>query len=459
MRISALTVLNPYPLLDDKPGQHQSRTLQLQPVRIARDEHPVSRAQISKNALTVLYGLKKAGYQACLVGGGVRDLLVDIKPKDFDIATNALPEEVRKVFRNCRLIGRRFRLAHVHFGREIIEVATYRAAHDKAETSDQASTKDAQIVRDNVFGNRDEDALRRDFSINALYYDITDFSIIDYFGGFEDIAKRQLRMIGTPDQRYREDPVRLLRAVRLAAKLDFSIEKATAEPISQLGPLLDNVPRARLFEEMLKLFQSGHAQRSYEMLQQYDLTQHLLLWPVEVNPVDQNLVELALQDSDQRLRDGKKIAPFFTLAALLWPVRQSIVRQEMANHDDIHALHSLASHRAIADQNHLLAIPKRIAQPIQEVWNLQDRFERRVGKKPVKLLHHPRFRGAYDFLLLRARARQNSDQNDNQDLTELAQWWTDFQHTDETHRDTMTRPKSSHSKPRRRRTRRPAKPE
>lgn len=435
----------------------------MQPVRIERAEHPVSRAQISKNALSVLYGLKKAGYQACLVGGGVRDLLVDIKPKDFDIATNALPEEVRKVFRNCRLIGRRFRLAHVHFGREIIEVATYRAAHDKAETADQASTQDNQILRDNVFGNRDEDALRRDFSINALYYDIADFSIIDYFGGFKDVEKRQLRMIGDPDQRYREDPVRLLRAVRLAAKLEFSIESATAEPIQRLGSLLDNVPRSRLFEELLKLFQSGHAVRSYEMLQQYDLIQHLLLWPVEMEAGDQTLVELALQDSDQRLRDGKSIAPFFTLAALLWPIRQTIVRQELPNHDDIHALHGLASHRAIADQNHLLAIPKRIAQPIQEVWNLQDRFERRTGKKPQKLLHHPRFRGAYDFLLLRARALESAGQASDPDLSEMAQWWTDFQHTDPDHRDVMTQPdqsqKKPQSKPRRRRTRRAAKTE
>ncbi|MEL0082370.1 MAG: polynucleotide adenylyltransferase PcnB [Gammaproteobacteria bacterium] len=425
----------------------------MQPVRIERAEHPVSRARISKNALTVLYGLKKAGYEACLVGGGVRDLLVDLQPKDFDIATNALPEEVRNVFRNCRLIGRRFRLAHVHFGREIIEVATYRAAHDKAASPDQASIRDDQILRDNVFGNRDEDALRRDFSINALYYDIADFAIIDYFGGFEDVEKRQLRMIGDPEQRYREDPVRLLRAVRLAAKLSFSIETATARPITRLGDLLDNVPRARLFEELLKLFQSGHAVKSYEMLQQYDLMQHLLLWPEQIDPVDQKLVELALLDSDQRLANGKTIAPFFTLAALLWPIRQAIVRQEFDNHDDIHALHGLASHRAIADQNHLLAIPKRIAQPIQEVWNLQDRFLRRIGKKPGKLLHHPRFRGAYDFLLLRARAEPESDQN----LPELAQWWTDFQHTDTSQRNSMTQPDKSRNRPRRRRARRPAK--
>ncbi len=426
----------------------------MQPVRIERAEHPVSRAQISKNALTVLYGLKKAGYESCLVGGGVRDLLVDLKPKDFDIATNALPEEVRKVFRNCRLIGRRFRLAHVHFGREIIEVATYRAAHDKAVTTDQAVTRNDQILRDNVYGDRDGDALRRDFTINALYYDIADFSIIDYFGGFEDIAQRQLRMIGDPDPRYREDPVRILRAVRLAAKLDFDIEPNTAEPITGLGALLDNVPRARLFEELLKLFQSGHAVRSYEMLQRYDLMQHLLLWPVDLDPVDKSLVELALQDSDQRLRDGKSIAPFFTLAALLWPIHQTIVRQESTNFEDIHALHSLANHRAIADQNHLLPIPKRIAQPIQEVWTLQDRFERRVGKKPLKLLHHPRVRGAYDFLLLRARAQTaatpNAVQNGEQDLTELAQWWTDFQHTDMDQRAAMTVPRQPRSKSRRR---------
>ena len=407
----------------------------------------MSRAQISKSALNVLYGLKKAGYQACLVGGGVRDLLVGITPKDFDIATDASPEEVRAVFRNSRLIGRRFRLAHVRFGREIIEVATFRAAHDKAQSAGQAVVEDDRILRDNVFGNQDEDAQRRDFTVNALYYDIADFSILDYFGGYQDVEKKQIRMIGEPYQRYREDPVRLLRAARLAAKLDFSIEADTAAPIAELGPLLDDVPRARLFDELLKLFQSGHAVRSYALLQEYELLHHLLLWPEAVEPTDQHLVDLALADSDQRLQQGKSIAPFFTFAALLWPIRQEIFAQESPNSDDAYALHNLASHRAVSDQQHLLPIPKRIIQPLLETWNLQDRFERRIGKKPYKLLHHPRFRAAYDFLLLRSRAATAA--GIEPELAELAQWWTDFQHTDNDTREGMTRPRS---KPKRRRS-------
>lgn len=420
----------------------------MQPVRISRDKHPVSRSNISKNALTVLYGLKKAGFEACLVGGGVRDLLAGFEPKDFDIATDARPEQVRDLFRNCRLIGKRFRLAHVRFGREIIEVATYRADHDKAKSADQAVTHNQQILRDNVFGNRDEDASRRDFSVNALYYDIADFSIIDYFGGVDDIHNRQIRMIGDPAPRYREDPVRLLRAVRLAAKLGFSIEAKTAEPIAELGPLLDGIPRSRLFDEMVKLFQSGHSTQSLAMLREYDLLQHLLLRPDPLDSEEQQVAELAMVDSDQRFQDGKSVAPFFSFAALLWPLRQSIIRDEQNNFNDPHALHSYASHRALTDQQHLLPIPKRVSQPMMEIWNLQDRFERRVGKKPVKLLHHPRFRAAYDFLLLRTRAAADQVNNQSGTLPELAQWWTDFQHADAAARDTMTRPRA---KPQRRR--------
>ncbi len=378
----------------------------------------------------------------------MRDLLAGFEPKDFDIATDARPEQVRDLFRNCRLIGKRFRLAHVRFGREIIEVATYRADHDKAKSADQAVTRNQQILRDNVFGNRDEDASRRDFSVNALYYDIDDFSIIDYFGGVDDIRNRQIRMIGDPVPRYREDPVRLLRAVRLAAKLGFSIEAKTAGPIAELGPLLDGIPRSRLFDEMVKLFQSGHSTQSLAMLRQYDLLQHLLLRPDPLDSEEQLVAELAMVDSDERFQDGKSVAPFFSFAALLWPLRQSIIRDEQNNFNDAHALHSYASHRALTDQQHLLPIPKRVSQPMMEIWNLQDRFERRVGKKPVKLLHHPRFRAAYDFLLLRTRAATDRVNNQSGTLPELAQWWTDFQNADAATRDTMTRPRS---KPQRRR--------
>ncbi|HEB98384.1 MAG TPA: polynucleotide adenylyltransferase PcnB, partial [Thiotrichales bacterium] len=242
-----------------------------QPVIIPRAEHGISRSNISPNALKVLYRLRSAGYRACLVGGGVRDLLLGREPKDFDVATDARPEEVRKLFRNCRLVGRRFRLAHVVFGREVIEVATFRGRHDAAEEGETATSEEGRILRDNVYGTIEEDAWRRDFTVNALYYDIEDFSVRDYVGGMEDLRAGVLRLIGDPEARYREDPVRMLRAVRFAVKLGFRIEPATEAPIESLAHLLFEIPPARLFEEVLKLFQGGMALETFEMLRHYDL--------------------------------------------------------------------------------------------------------------------------------------------------------------------------------------------
>src|SRR5690606_33324797 len=244
------------------------------PKIIPRAEHPISRANISSNALKVLYRLKNAGYSAFIVGGGVRDLLLGRHPKDFDVVTDALPEEVDRLFRNCRLIGRRFRLAHVRFGRDVVEVATFRATgngEDDARLHDETG----RILRDNVYGTIDEDVWRRDFTVNALYYNIADFTLWDYTTGLEDIKSRTLRLIGDPETRYREDPVRMLRAVRLAAKLDFTIAPGTAEPIPRLAPLLADVPPARLFDEVLKLFQSGHAVRSFDLLREHGLFGYL----------------------------------------------------------------------------------------------------------------------------------------------------------------------------------------
>ncbi|MGB5591837.1 MAG: polynucleotide adenylyltransferase PcnB, partial [Gammaproteobacteria bacterium] len=243
---------------------------------VPRPDHNVSRSQISKNALRVLYRLKDAGYKAFLVGGGVRDLLLGREPKDFDIVTDALPDQVRSLFRNSRLIGRRFRLAHVHFGREIIEVATFRAAQDAdVEDLDRQTDSGGRILRDNVYGDIDEDVWRRDFTCNALYYNIADFSIWDYAGGVQDIEAGTMRLLGEPEARYREDPVRMLRAVRFAAKLGFRIDPASEAPLLELGELLAEVPAARLFDESIKLFLSGHAVQSYELLRRYNLFQHL----------------------------------------------------------------------------------------------------------------------------------------------------------------------------------------
>ena len=377
--------------------------LSLGPPRIlSRAEHSVSRAHISKNALNVLYGLHKAGYEACLVGGGVRDLLLGVTPKDFDIATNASPEQVRATFRNCRLIGRRFRLAHVHFGPEIIEVATYRASHDKAEDDDYARLDGDRILRDNVYGTREEDVIRRDFTVNALYYRIEDFSLIDHVGALDDIELRRLRTIGDPEQRYREDPVRMLRAVRLAAKLDLSIEAATEAPLFDLGYLLETVPQARLFDEAVKLLLAGHGVRSYELLRQYRLLDYL--FPIESGapePERERLIEAALANTDQRVAAGLPVTPAFLIAVLLWePVQEAMTHQLVRGVSEHDALLK-AQEDVLRDQNDLLAVPKRFTLPAAEIWAMQGRLVRR--RQPDRLLGHPRFRAAFDFLALRAR--------------------------------------------------------
>ena len=377
--------------------------LSLGPPRIlSRAEHSVSRAHISKNALNVLYGLHKAGYEACLVGGGVRDLLLGVTPKDFDIATNASPEQVRATFRNCRLIGRRFRLAHVHFGPEIIEVATYRASHDKAEDDDDARLDGDRILRDNVYGTREEDVIRRDFTVNALYYRIEDFALIDHVGALDDIEQRRLRTIGDPEQRYREDPVRMLRAVRLAAKLGLSIESATEAPLFELGYLLETVPQARLFDEAVKLLLAGHGVRSYELLRQYRLLDYL--FPIEsgaLEPERDRLIAAALANTDQRVAAGLPVTPAFLIAVLLWePVQEAMTHQLVRGVSEHDALLK-AQEDVLRDQNDLLAVPKRFTLPAAEIWAMQGRLVRR--RQPDRLLGHPRFRAAFDFLALRAR--------------------------------------------------------
>ena len=375
----------------------------LGPPRILpRSEHSISRAHISKSALNVLYGLHKAGYEACLVGGGVRDLLLGVTPKDFDIATSASPEQVRATFRNSRLIGRRFRLAHVHFGPEIVEVATYRASHDKAEDEADARLDGDRILRDNVYGTREEDVIRRDFTVNALYYRIEDFSLIDHVGALEDIQQRRLRTIGDPEARYREDPVRMLRAVRLAAKLDLTIEPATEAPLFELGYLLETVPQARLFDEAVKLLLSGHGVRSYELLLHYRLLDYL--FPIEsttLAPERDRLIRDALANTDQRVAAGLPVTPAFLIAVLLWEPLQQAMAHQLVRGVSEHDAFAQAQEDVLRAQNDLLAVPKRFTLPAAEIWFLQSRLQRR--RQPDRLLAHPRFRAAFDFLALRAQ--------------------------------------------------------
>lgn len=421
---------------------------------IPRSEHSISRVNISPNALKVLYRLKDAGYQAHLVGGGVRDLLLGREPKDFDVATDAHPEEVRSLFRNCRLIGRRFRLAHVMFGREIIEVATFRALQQGGDQgADQHVDDEGRIVRDNVFGDIEGDAFRRDFSVNALYYNIADFSIMDYTGGMADIEKGVLRLIGDPDTRFREDPVRMLRAVRFATKLGFRIEAETERPIKALAPLLGDIPPARLFDEMLKLFLGGSALDNFEMLRHYNLFEQL--FPLteralghEENHFPLMLIARGMANTDKRIEEDKPVTPAFLFALFLWqPVREHAAQLEAEGQHPAQAMQHAGS-QMIAEQAAVLATPRRFSLPMRDIWMLQLRLENKGGRRSVRALSHPRFRAAYDFLLLRAAAGEVPQ--------DLADWWTEFQ---ETHADQIAQPASRPRPRKRRRNRSRRKPE
>jgi len=375
---------------------------------IPRDEHGLSRKQMSQNALRVLYRLREAGFGGYLVGGAVRDLLVGGAPKDYDVATDATPEQVKALFRNCRLIGRRFRLAHVVYGREIIEVATFRANTDDG-SGDREQHEGGRLLRDNVYGTIEDDAIRRDFTANALYYAIEDFSVRDYVGGFEDVQARVLKLIGDPELRYREDPVRMLRAVRLAAKLGFEIEADTAAPIAPLAPLLAEAAPARLFEEILKLFLSGHAVASFERLEAHGLLPALL--PETAQALASNksgalrrMLVQGLRNTDARVAADESVSPAFLYAVLLWPAYCRALAMLQAQ-----GVHAADAQRRAADRVTLhqvsrTALPRRFSLPMQEIWLFQQRFSQRQRKRVLRLLAHPRFRAAFDFLELRLAA-------------------------------------------------------
>lgn len=407
------------------------------PVILSRDQHQISRKMLDKSALDVLYGLKRGGFEAYLVGGCVRDLLLGIEPKDFDVVTNASPEEVKEVFKQrCRLIGRRFRLAHVRFGRNVIEVATFRGQEDakelgkripgkKVKISGRAVDNTGRLVRDNVYGSIDEDVWRRDFTVNALYYNIRDFSIIDYTGGLKDIELGTLRLIGDPQTRYREDPVRMIRAVRFAAKLGFKIDPSSERPIFELGHLLKDVSHARMFEEVLKLFHSGVGIEVFEKLRHYNLFHYLFpltdeLLAHEENHFPRMMVIEALKSTDARIQVGKSVNPSFLFSAMLWePMlqrRQQHIKDGLLPQDAFHA----AANDVIEQQIRRTAIPKRFTAQMREIWNLQWRLPKRHEDRAQKLLEHPRFRAAYDFLGVRVAAG-------SQEFAELFDWWTDFQ--------------------------------
>jgi poly(A) polymerase len=403
--------LNPTPGIDPAPA------LRI----IPRDQHVISRANISKAALRVLYRLHDAGYAAYLVGGAVRDLLLGLRPKDFDVATDATPDEVKKLFRNCRLIGRRFRLAHVVFGPEIIEVATFRGTGEEGEGD--RHIVDGRIVRDNIWGTIEEDALRRDFRVNALYYDIGDFSVRDYVGGMQDLHDRVLRLIGDPEVRYHEDPVRMLRAARLAGKLDMRIDAAAAAPFESLGPLLADAAPARLFDESLKMFLAGNGLKSFRMLEQCGLLK--FLFPATARALKRgdaalrSLVEQGLANTDARISEGKSVTPAFLFAVLLWGEVRDEARLGIERGLDGPEAWSRAAAKVVGEQCQRVAIPRRFTFTMEEIWSLQPRFEQVQRKRVFRLMAHPRFRAAFDFLLLRA--------DESPAMRELGQWWAHAQ--------------------------------
>jgi len=422
-----------------------------EPLRVPRSEHTISRSQISESALKVLYKLKKAGYGAFLVGGSVRDILLGREPKDFDVATNAWPEQIRELFRNSRLIGRRFRLAHVRYGDEIIEVSTFRTEHNE-DLDDECHAVEGRIIRDNVYGTIEDDAWRRDFTVNGLYYNIEDFSVIDYVGGLEDLKAGRIRLIGNPQQRYIEDPVRMLRAVRFAVKLGFRIDPESEKPIFELAGLLKDIPPARLFEECLKLFTGGMALQSFEQLRHYDLFSMLFpqtdaMLREQEGGFPHTLLIHALQNTDSRIAENKPVSPGFLIAALLWTPMMHLAREYMENGLSELDACTLAGDVVISKQVSTTAMPRRFTQMARDIWQLQFRLRRTKGNRPHKLIVHPKFRAAYDFLLLRTEAGENEKA--------LADWWTTFIESPEV-ATSQTVPNGEGKKKPRRRSRRRA---
>ena len=417
----------------------------MNPTIITRDQHCISRKNISSGCLKVLYTLNDAGYQAFIVGGAVRDLLLGKQPKDFDVATDATPEQVKAEFRNARIIGRRFRIVHVIMGREIIEVSTFRAGNTESveiqgeklarsvKHIDSAHSNSGMILRDNVYGTLEQDVMRRDFTVNALYYTVRQFVVHDYVDGVTDLDNRQLRMIGDPEQRYREDPVRILRAIRLSAKLGFNIEEQTAAQIKPLAQLLESIPAARLFDEILKMFFAGSSLQVFNSLQKYDVFKHLFpetAKELKHNEMANKLLCLAFASTDQRINDLKSVTPAFLLAAILWPALQKIYKQNL-NHKmpPMVAMHQ-AAQSVVSEQINHISIPKRFSIPMREIWEFQLRLPRL--NRANTTITHKRFRAAYDFVLLREQS--------GEDLQGLGKWWTEYQETDLEQREKLLAP-------------------
>ncbi|HQT25483.1 MAG TPA: polynucleotide adenylyltransferase PcnB [Burkholderiales bacterium] len=410
-------------------------------------KHGIHREDVSSCARKVTSSLQEAGFSAFIVGGAVRDLVLGKKPKDFDVATDADPDEVRALFRRSRIIGRRFRLVHVMCGAEVIEVSTFRRSHGSDEESDGRTDVHGRVLADNVFGNQEEDAQRRDFTINALFYDPSTEEIWDFHDGFSDLKASRIRMIGDPETRYREDPVRMLRAVRFAAKLGMKLDRKTELPIKTMGELLQHVPAARLFEEMLKLLMSGHSVECILELRRAGL-HHGLLPMLDVileQPMGERFIMAALKNTDDRISEEKPVSPAFLFASLLWhEVLTNWKSAQEKGGKPIPALYE-AMDLVLDIQQEKLAIPRRYTATMKEIWSLQPRFQQRSGRRPFQLLEHPRFRAAYDFLILRVASGEVEP--------ETGKWWETFQDASGEEREGML--VAEEAPKRRRRRRRP----
>lgn len=402
-------------------------TPQRGPQRLPHDKHGIDRRNVSRHAIKVCEVLQHEGFEAYIVGGAVRDLIVGLEPKDFDVATNATPAEIRSLFRRARIIGKRFQLVHVVFGQEIIETSTFRAP----ASADQETDEHGRILRDNLFGTHEEDAARRDFTLNALYYDPVAQEVIDFHRGFNDLQARVVRMIGDPELRYREDPVRMLRAMRFAAKLKATIDPASREPISRLAKLIENVPDSRLFDEILKLLSCGHAMDCLRQLRSVGLHQGVLplMDLVFAEEGGEQFVELALARTDTRVRSGKTVSPSFLFAALLWTMVNARWKDLCTKGEHPGQALIQASDSVVEEQTRKLAIQRRYQADMREIWFMQARFERPNAKAIWRMIEQPRFRAAVDFLQLRAEAKEVDSVQ--------AQWWMDLANANDSQRTEM----------------------
>ncbi len=417
-----LAVAHSHPLKTEAQAHRYNKHI------IKASQAGINPRMISKNALTVVEKLNRNGYEAYIVGGCLRDLLLGKHPKDFDIATNARPDQIQTIFqRQCRLVGRRFRLAHIMFGHDVIEVATFRANHGEQHSENYAKqSEQGMLLRDNVYGTLEQDAERRDFTVNALYYSPKDNTLHDYFNGLEDLKAGKLRLIGDPATRYQEDPVRMLRSIRFMAKLDMFLDKPSETPIRQLAHLLKNIPPARLFDESLKLLQAGYGVKTYRLLREYGLFEQLFpaLMPYFTPQGDsfaERMILTALTSTDERVADKLRVNPAFLFAAFFWyPLREKvdILKNEggLNNHD----AYALAGNEILDVFCTALAAPRRHTAVIRDIWFLQLQLTKRSGKVPEKTMMHPKFRAAFDLLVMRAEIEGG-------EAIELATWWHEYQ--------------------------------